>query len=280
MHSEQTKLQFIELRAQEKTLEEISTTLNVCKRTLVDWNREFAHDIADLREVERESLRRKLFGTTHDWMKGELDHYKRLDEELARRKFQYSPTESVFRMRADSRKTIEKFLFAESPLDRHPRKSDRAETLNRASPTNSGSPTSPLPRGEGQGEGQTGTSSGRSGIPRRSPLPRAAATVATPTSVGSDLHTVTDVECALSLPPRGEGRDEGQTSIPVVAHNPETTVASPADSHALPPNPLEPDGFTGSIVINPLESAQAIIEKCLQPEPPDHSRAHEKPGQN
>ena len=115
MHSQETKLQFIELRAQEKTLEEISTTLNVCQRTLVDWNREFADDIADLREVARESLRRKLFGTTHDWMKHELDHYKRLDEELARRQFKYSPTESVFRMRAESRKTIEKFLFAESP---------------------------------------------------------------------------------------------------------------------------------------------------------------------
>src|SRR5258705_9873180 len=110
MHSQETKLQFIELRAQEKTLEEISTTLSVCKRTLVDWNREFADDIADLREVERESLCRKLFGTTHDWMKSELDHYKRLNEELARRQFKYSPTESVFRMRVESRRTIEKFL--------------------------------------------------------------------------------------------------------------------------------------------------------------------------
>ncbi|HMJ65195.1 MAG TPA: hypothetical protein VK615_07570 [Candidatus Binatia bacterium] len=117
-HTEQTKLQFIELRAQEKTLEEISITLDVCKRTLIDWNREFADDIADLREVERESLRRKLFGATCDWMKNELDHYKRLDQDLERRKFKYSPTESVFRMRAESRKTIEKFLFAESPLDR------------------------------------------------------------------------------------------------------------------------------------------------------------------
>src|SRR5688572_24755493 len=120
-HTEQTKLQFIELRAQERTLEEISSALDVCKRTLVHWNREFAEDIAELREVERESLRRKLFGTTHDWMKGELDHYKRLDAEFARREFRYSPTESVFRMRGESRKTIEKFLFAESHLD-HPRR--------------------------------------------------------------------------------------------------------------------------------------------------------------
>jgi hypothetical protein len=117
MHSEEIKNQFIELRAQEKTLEEISGTLNVCKRTLVQWNRQFADNIAGLREVHRESLRRQLFGTTHDWMKRELDHYLRLDTELAHRKFQYSPTESVFRMRAESRKTIEKFLFAESSLD-------------------------------------------------------------------------------------------------------------------------------------------------------------------
>ena len=117
MHSEEIKNQFIELRAQEKTMEEISGVLNVCKRTLVQWNRQFADDIAGLRAVHRESLRRKLFGSTHDWMKRELDHYQRLDTELAQRQFKYSPTESVFRMRAESRRTIEKFLFAESSLD-------------------------------------------------------------------------------------------------------------------------------------------------------------------
>lgn len=136
MHSKETKLQFIELRAQEKTLDEISAALGVCRRTLSEWNREFADDIADLREIERESLRRKLFGTTHDWMKNELDHYQRLDKELARREFKYSPTESVFRMRAESRKTIEKFLFAESPLDR-PRRGSSA-------PSTSVKPESPL----------------------------------------------------------------------------------------------------------------------------------------
>jgi hypothetical protein len=137
-HTEQTKLQFIELRAQEKTLEEISIALNVCKRTLVDWNREFADDIADLREVERESLCRKLFGTISDWMKSELDHYKRLNE--ARRQFKYSPTESVFRMRVESRKTIEKFLFAESPLDRPRPKRSQPDTLRPDSPISNAEP--------------------------------------------------------------------------------------------------------------------------------------------
>ncbi|MCI0348839.1 MAG: hypothetical protein L0Z53_05380 [Acidobacteriales bacterium] len=139
MHSEETKLKFIELRAREQTLDDISIALNVCRRTLIHWNRELADDIADLREVEREALRRKLFGNTHDWMKGELDHYQRLDKELARREFKYSPTESVFRMRAETRKTIEKFLFAESSLDRprqSPIRSDeshtRAETTSSA----------------------------------------------------------------------------------------------------------------------------------------------------
>ncbi|MCI0363863.1 MAG: hypothetical protein L0219_08280, partial [Phycisphaerales bacterium] len=122
-------------------LDDISIALNVCRRTLIHWNRQLADDIADLREVEREALRRKLFGNTHDWMKGELDHYQRLDKELARREFKYSPTESVFRMRAESRKTIEKFLFAETELDRPRPKSPRLPIANPKSEIQSSAPS-------------------------------------------------------------------------------------------------------------------------------------------
>ena len=60
---EQNIDKFIELRAQGWTLAHIATELHVSKRTLVDWNREYAADIQSLCTAELELLQEKFAAT-------------------------------------------------------------------------------------------------------------------------------------------------------------------------------------------------------------------------
>ena len=55
--SEETRMQFIELRAQGKSYKQICSSLNIAKSTAVDWGRELEHEIARLKAVELEAHR-------------------------------------------------------------------------------------------------------------------------------------------------------------------------------------------------------------------------------
>jgi orotate phosphoribosyltransferase-like protein len=52
MHTEETRHQFIELRARGWSLGHIATELDVSKRTLVDWNKEYSGDVESFRGLE------------------------------------------------------------------------------------------------------------------------------------------------------------------------------------------------------------------------------------
>lgn len=54
--SEETRMQFIELRAQGRSYKQICSQLNIAKSTAVDWGRELEHEIARLKAVELEAL--------------------------------------------------------------------------------------------------------------------------------------------------------------------------------------------------------------------------------
>jgi len=54
--SEETRMQFIELRAQGKSYKQICSTLSIAKSTAVDWGRELEYEIARLKAVELEAL--------------------------------------------------------------------------------------------------------------------------------------------------------------------------------------------------------------------------------
>ena len=60
MYNADKQDKFIELRAQGWSLNHIATELDVSKRTLVDWNREFAKDVQSLRALELELLKEKI----------------------------------------------------------------------------------------------------------------------------------------------------------------------------------------------------------------------------
>ena len=56
MYCNDTKDQFAELRAKGLSLSRIASDINVSQRTLVEWNRQLASDIRDLRAVHLEAL--------------------------------------------------------------------------------------------------------------------------------------------------------------------------------------------------------------------------------
>jgi DNA-binding XRE family transcriptional regulator len=114
-HTEETKNRFIELRAIGLSLDKIAAEIGVTKKTLWEWGKEFEDEIADLRVLAREHLKEKLLGNTEQWCGRLVIHFNRLDEEFGRRKLQYSPTESVFRMMLSARDKITKELFTDSP---------------------------------------------------------------------------------------------------------------------------------------------------------------------
>jgi lambda repressor-like predicted transcriptional regulator len=98
MHSTETKNQFIELRAQGRTLASLASQLGVSKRTLIDWNRQSAPEIQALRAVEIEALHEKILAS-HEQELTRLGAFQRkLDDELANRAVETIPTDKLLRL--------------------------------------------------------------------------------------------------------------------------------------------------------------------------------------
>jgi len=89
MKDMETKEKFIELRAQGWSLSKIAHKLNVSKQTLVQWSKELAEHIANLKAIELEALqeryclfkksRIKLFGEQVRAIRKELENRKLAD---------------------------------------------------------------------------------------------------------------------------------------------------------------------------------------------------------
>ena len=108
MHSTDTKSQFIELRAKGWSLARIAARINVCSRTLVDWNRQSQTEIRALRAVELEALQEKILATHEQELTRLTQGLQRLEEELAQRPLQFVETRDLYRLcslvRAEIRK--------------------------------------------------------------------------------------------------------------------------------------------------------------------------------
>ena len=63
MYDDQTKQHFLELRSQGHSLPRIAKDLQVSRRVLVDWNRQFRHDLRALRAAELEALHERLLAS-------------------------------------------------------------------------------------------------------------------------------------------------------------------------------------------------------------------------
>ena len=108
MHSTDTKSQFIELRAKGWSLARIAARINVCPRTLVEWNRQAQAEIRVLRAVELEALQEKILATHEQELTSLVLHLQRLEEEVATRKLQFVETKDLYRISSLVRAEIRK----------------------------------------------------------------------------------------------------------------------------------------------------------------------------
>jgi transposase len=98
MHNTDTKSQFIELRAKGWSLARIAAQLNVCKRTLIDWNRQSRNEISALHAVELEALQEKILATHELELTRLTQHLQRLEAEISQRKLQFVETKDLYRL--------------------------------------------------------------------------------------------------------------------------------------------------------------------------------------
>ncbi len=110
MYSADKQDRFIELRAQGWSLGHIATELDVSKRTLVDWNREFAKDVQSLRTLELELLKEKILATHEEKVNRLTRLQKDIDDELANRTLKFIDTERLFRLSVELRQEIERLV--------------------------------------------------------------------------------------------------------------------------------------------------------------------------
>jgi len=112
MHTEETIDNFVELRAQGWTLGHIATELHVSKRTLVDWNREYAGDIQAFRGLELELLKEKVIASREEDLNRLTRFQKDVNDELANRTLKYIDTDKLFRLSTELRQEIQRMLPA------------------------------------------------------------------------------------------------------------------------------------------------------------------------
>jgi hypothetical protein len=89
------KEQFVELRARGWSFDRIAKDLKVSKQTLINWSRELALEISNLRGIEHESLLEQYTLTREGRIEFLGDLVKKLREELASRSLATVSTERL-----------------------------------------------------------------------------------------------------------------------------------------------------------------------------------------
>lgn len=96
MKDNSTKNEFIELRAAGLTYETIAIKLNVSKRTLINWSKDFEHEIANLKALELESLQNKYYMNREKKITLFGEKFNEIVNELNKRDLSEVPTEKLF----------------------------------------------------------------------------------------------------------------------------------------------------------------------------------------
>ncbi|WP_371018939.1 helix-turn-helix domain-containing protein [Pseudalkalibacillus sp. JSM 102089] len=96
MKNNKTKQTFIELRAAGYSFDHIAKQLGVAKSTLIDWSKEFQHEIANLKAIEMESLQEQYYVVKRARIEIIGDQTKKLKEELIKRDLGDIPTEKLY----------------------------------------------------------------------------------------------------------------------------------------------------------------------------------------
>jgi len=96
MKDQKIKLRFIDLRAQGLSYDKIARDLEVSKQTLINWSKECATEIANLKAIEMESLQERYYLTKSKRVEFLGKALAAVQDELENRDLKQVPTEKTF----------------------------------------------------------------------------------------------------------------------------------------------------------------------------------------
>ena len=96
MKDQKIKLRFIDLRAQGLSYDKIARDLEVSKQTLINWSKECATEIANLKAIEMESLQERYYLTKSKRIEFLGKSLAAVQDELENRDLKQVPTEKLF----------------------------------------------------------------------------------------------------------------------------------------------------------------------------------------
>lgn len=116
---------FLEMRASGRTYLEISKTLGRSKQTLINWSKEHRETIANLREIQKESIRQRYAACIETKMRVFKKLLENLEEELACRDLAGLPTDKLINttlqvakeLASESHEPVFIFRNSEGPSD-------------------------------------------------------------------------------------------------------------------------------------------------------------------
>ena len=106
MYPIETHNRFVELRAKGWPLARIAAELQIAKGTAVEWERQHRAQIADLRNLEIEALQDRILASHEAELAALAGQLQRVEDILAKRKFECLSTEYLFCMAGALRSQI------------------------------------------------------------------------------------------------------------------------------------------------------------------------------
>jgi hypothetical protein len=108
MYSSETTNQFIELRAQNVSLERIAQQLGINKSTAIDWQQRFKPQIDEIKALHLEAIRERLTNRYEDELEYAMSELKRIRAELKTRNVDYEPTAFLHYAEAAAYRRVQK----------------------------------------------------------------------------------------------------------------------------------------------------------------------------
>ena len=108
MYSSETTNQFIELRAQNVSLERIAQQLGINKSTAIDWQQRYKPQIDEIKAVHLEAIRERLTTRYEDELEYAMSELKRIRAELKTRDVDYEPTAFLHYAEAAAYRRVQK----------------------------------------------------------------------------------------------------------------------------------------------------------------------------
>jgi transposase-like protein len=108
MHSQDTKQNFIVLRAKGRGLCGIADELGISSGTAYTWDSQFQDEIAQLRAMEIEAIRERTLPNYQQELGYLAEELKRVQAELHERDYGYVKTDQLFRYQAQLLARIDK----------------------------------------------------------------------------------------------------------------------------------------------------------------------------